>query len=1497
MFRRLVSVILPAALLILTLGCAKERPPRSFVQPNVLAKSDFTGLWYYVPTVVDVGYGSSVTFIGETSMDIAIIKWDIQEDTLFARLAYDRIIGAEQGSHQNWEGEIIGAWPISHFDIIRDYNAATGEEINVIRESTERPWYERQFIRVHWESNRTDSWAMFWPHMVSVSSVSYFPTDPNDPDYPKYVRNEDGELVYIGVTTKVVIGPQMRSLDGWDFMGITAIPDCFFFDSTLSCNSTTIKVRHAFWKIDPDHEYAPLEYTQKDMDRFGFFTVQRDTYNRQYGELIQSRKYYASRWNFFGEVFKKATTEAEAEQYAEYDKHEPVDGEYFTCPGGGQPCRYLDDGTKVYITGAKIYHEADIKDSNATNKVYCPMDHDVNYDDYSYRKHPCFYKDDGMEYTEARPVCEAVDAVDGDSSSDCIARQDMEYVQLRYSERPFRPMVYYLNPLFPYDTLWGYIQDAPEKSPQYLDISPAADGDAGNHFIGSVKRLFDSWANMHNEWLDQLKVSRQMQADDGSWVEVNSVLLCPYIPKDYDGPDIYAYGSHGTVKCEKDIRPGDFRHNQVVWVDAPQQYSPLGYGPALPDPLTGEAISAVANIYGAPLDWYAAYARDVVRMLTDENFQWDAFLLGDYQYSWVEMNRLGWKGKSGFERPVKLDWMGRATMTEPVSREALKRMYHNMDFSWAAGGLAPQSHLVLGQGPKALYDSIKARIHALSATGAFGDGTGNYSGYARLEMLRDTVIEDKMMNSNILLAKAPELLAAGYDPATVSSQNLPYGSDIRKQVSPLTWLNLSYVRMMDKLRFQNFRNTVMYLEMIPFEEPASYGVAKALVDSYCENGWNDGANGTKCGQTIYEYLRQHIFWAVTLHEMGHNMGLRHNFKGSYDAMNYLDQYWNIRAADHTVGPRTSDPETQYEIENRIHEYEWTSIMDYGAKFNSDFSGFGKYDKAAIFYTYAGLRQVFNEVNNTNGITLMQNFTEFSYPAAIDWGSLKAVHYTKFYTFADLSDKNRTWVPNAWIAKHPRTEQWATIADLDPEGHSRLMVPYMFCSDEFRQVSLGCNYFDRGADLYEITQNQIQSYENYYIFNNFSRGRLTWGWNTGSYLHRIFGRYFDILQNHVQYYVLWYSIFVDDLKQYFEQLSWLPPGEAGVEAYFTDDENGFGWWTAAVNDIFNTFTRVLTMPQPGCHVKHTSTDGRTYYEFTYDQISQAECAQRQQWGDEVVWVPFIAGKFIDDSWDWDYGYQWYMKMIRRGQFFDRALAIQVLAEASNNFLGRDTQEDLRKYTINFMRVYPSQILDYIGAIQANDWNAIAPRVCQTETLTTDNGDLPVATAIDYVDGADMKRAACADVGGSLQGIISPETTFTIQLYTAAFGMAMFPMNYSQEFVDYSRIYVQGDSAPDFSHLGGDVVTFTDPFSQKVYWSVKYPDRVQGGDSYYVSIGARMIDYANYLRGMWETASNDYQSNPTDENYDHLADVTRELKNYVENLEMFRSLSHIYEFVNW
>ena len=76
--------------------------------------------------------------------------------------------------------------------------------------------------------------------------------------------------------------------------------------------------------------------------------------------------------------------------------------------------------------------------------------------------------------------------------------------------------------------------------------------------------------------------------------------------------------------------------------------------------------------------------------------------------------------------------------------------------------------------------------------------------------------------------------------------------------------------------------------------------------------------------------------------------MTHNFEGSTDALNYQDEFWKIR---HDHDQEGLEP-------NRLPEYRYSTIMDYGSRFNSDTKGLGKYDHAAIKFCY-GYAEVFS----------------------------------------------------------------------------------------------------------------------------------------------------------------------------------------------------------------------------------------------------------------------------------------------------------------------------------------------------------------------------------------------------------------------------------------------------------------------------------------------------------------------------------------------------------
>ncbi|MCI0569882.1 MAG: hypothetical protein L0Y66_03955, partial [Myxococcaceae bacterium] len=93
---------------------------------------------------------------------------------------------------------------------------------------------------------------------------------------------------------------------------------------------------------------------------------------------------------------------------------------------------------------------------------------------------------------------------------------------------------------------------------------------------------------------------------------------------------------------------------------------------------------------------------------------------------------------------------------------------------------------------------------------------------------------------------------------------------------------------------------------------------------------------------------------------------RHNFQGSFDALNYKDGYWQLRkesigviAGGQRLLPvepadlaRASEP-TPAQAQGGMAELAYSSIMDYGARMNGSIHGIGKYDEAAILFGYSG----------------------------------------------------------------------------------------------------------------------------------------------------------------------------------------------------------------------------------------------------------------------------------------------------------------------------------------------------------------------------------------------------------------------------------------------------------------------------------------------------------------------------------------------------------------
>src|SRR5205807_1746342 len=207
-------------------------------------------------------------------------------------------------------------------------------------------------------------------------------------------------------------------------------------------------------------------------------------------------------------------------------------------------------------------------------------------------------------------------------------------------------------------------------------------------------------------------------------------------------------------------------------------------------------------------------------------------------------------------------------------QDEVRAMYHAMDFSWARGQ-APEAPLDTSS-PKAFMQSWKNREDAMYKANLWGQSQADLP-QVRRDKLKGSQLEAMMIT--------PDVMAMGG--AAPSSDWTSLSEAEKARVSPL--------RSEAVRQAINKRMDTMRAFGVDFTDFADEGVSQRALQIA-----NDPTIASD-PEAVRQQLRKDIFLGVTLHEVGHNMGLRHNFRASFDAMNYFKPYWDLRSAAATNG--------------------------------------------------------------------------------------------------------------------------------------------------------------------------------------------------------------------------------------------------------------------------------------------------------------------------------------------------------------------------------------------------------------------------------------------------------------------------------------------------------------------------------------------------------------------------------------------------------------------
>ncbi len=1502
---------LPLATLVF--GCAEEREPINRVQANALAKSFYVGEvgnpsddpeFYTAATVIDVPYGADQgsVFPGLVG-SLFRIKWEVTEDYLNARLTYENIDGVDgHGARKTNNGKVIASYSIvGHFDIRHGYNPSTGEENNVIEENTsDRPWYEREYFRVDWSTNHiatSQLWDPLSDDGFDVEPLAYYISEPSHPDAPHFEVPEG----YFDVTNKVYLKPKTLDLGGGP------VPACFYYGHVVAgatypwgnCENSEITVRYSYKRIAQEgqpgfSDYEPIDWDGSRMNAFGVFTRERLGWDRSYGIVDEKWRRFAQRYN----IWSKSHTERACALPE-------------TTATGCDPNRDTGDlncdGQPDPIPGAE-------------GTVYGPNGTDDE--------------------------CE-----DGESwGSKCDAL--VGKCTVPYSKRATRPVPWYYTlsagdqPIFEATEFatwqWDAAMRLAVQSARYAECvrtgTASLVGTAhAAKFVDSSMSTFDAVRDVcagvypidqsyDDAELDRVRDVNMCVGLGGSRAECTQGLAPEAVgamePMVVLCNNPVAKGDHPACgKVDLVARPGDIRYHQVnVWPTR-QSSSPWGYGPSLSDPLSGEIVSAVINVYNAVTDAAAQGYLDQIRWMNGELDAGD-ITSGKHVHDWVQAteyskaqmgplmsredlaNRL--RGLAGSDA-ASVD----AAKLDPTLVDKFAKMARDLDREVLPPGVIPEDRSVFEQ---------------------------------RIAQAKESGVEAELMNPMWLQM-------AGVDPDLAGDVQLDMASPLR---------GMSSRQLLKAYDDAQARLAERGQCILGAPEPTGIpAVAKMMAAKFPF----DPAAGAIANQDrlsrMWDYLRFKMHYTVILHEMGHTIGLRHNFVSSYDKYNYKTQYWQLRTdsgkvkkicdgpqsdgAD-CIGPRYYDPLTEDEVDNSVWTWMNTTVMDYAGDLTQDMLGLGVYDLAAARMFYGDVVDVRSDIalppngaaastedeRRAEAVESMVDYPGYLFgqivncPQGAGKCSLSASngligHYS-FYNEAFKLVQPERCVPvtpeapswwddakwGAWDAvwdgqivhnercTRPEIDfvEWDEMvpdnivvdfddADYftprrasDPLGRPR--VPYGFLTDNQADGWTPSAYrHDNGADMYEELVFHSNLYENRHIFDNFRNGRVNFT-VYGAY-QRALGRYHVKVQNLTQ----GFAYAVDYILREFAKNVGVP--FADVVAANTGEGSFLYDHAVAAAIGFDHFTRVMTRPHRGPHF----CEGQLFCDPKGNRVlrpAEDEIGGIPQGnvlagnipngnmiaGDSVAY----GGRPINNDFQYAHGHWTFNYLNQAGSYYEKTFAVQSMLEASYgaiNFFRFDGL-DARFRHVNYGDLFPEGMRRFLGVALTEDAQLLGARVTSTaqglpkfaELEDAPGGAKYPADPMAWVSFVpDSGPVACAPVDGVLSCVdtlgspignqagaedkawfVDPQLGYEVQKFIVFWYFVYQPASEMLDWVDLLRVYRLGTDT-DPAYLPGQRIEWVDPESGLRYIAKRFGDETIFGKVCDKGIAAKMIHWANEL----------------------------------------------------
>ena len=252
--------------MVAAVSCAKKKNTVDLTNPDsYVAKSDIPQQAAFVMAIEDASSAQAGFAVPGFSSAPGVVRTEITETEL-------RFIAVNETWKRPEEATVIAVYPITeHFDVVRDVNDY-GEATNKIVEKKDRPWNQRQFMRVNWGEPKTAA--------TSIADLA---------------GSKDAFSVE---STKLVLQPKVKAGGGLEFVTEAGLRlrDISSVDMGVSGAAFRVKVRTTLIPVGPS-DYIPVAYGDEKFEKFGYFTTsqyKRDEFGNLTDDTLQT---YANLFN------------------------------------------------------------------------------------------------------------------------------------------------------------------------------------------------------------------------------------------------------------------------------------------------------------------------------------------------------------------------------------------------------------------------------------------------------------------------------------------------------------------------------------------------------------------------------------------------------------------------------------------------------------------------------------------------------------------------------------------------------------------------------------------------------------------------------------------------------------------------------------------------------------------------------------------------------------------------------------------------------------------------------------------------------------------------------------------------------------------------------------------------------------------------------------------------------------------------------------------------